>query len=127
MTWRVNSLTYSGPVTFGLKPSGGLWIDGFTCGEATSARMSATCIVYVERRSVLQSGSYTSFFTTRFLNGPYGNAFTVYRYMSWDCRNSFSRSRSCGSPVSVFADEAESRSDTPNVLFGDTRAFTCGT
>ena len=38
-------LTYSGPVTFGLKPSGGLWIDGFTPGAATSARMSATCIV----------------------------------------------------------------------------------
>ncbi len=56
-TWRVNSLTYSGPVTFGLKPSGGLWIDGCTCGAATSARMSATCIVYVARASVLQSGS----------------------------------------------------------------------
>lgn len=38
-------LHHVGPVTRGLNPRGGLWMEGLTLGAATSARMSATCMV----------------------------------------------------------------------------------
>jgi hypothetical protein len=44
-------------VTFGLKPSGAVWIEGLIPSSARSASTSATSIVYVVRSSVLQSGS----------------------------------------------------------------------
>ena len=47
----------SGPVPFGLKPSGALWIDGLMPSGASSASRFATCFVYSRRSGVAQSGS----------------------------------------------------------------------
>src|SRR5262245_45287572 len=102
-------------------------MDGAVPSGATSARTSATLIVYCVRSSDRQSGSYTCSLTTVFLNDPYGNAFTVYTYISLSARNLLSVSRTRESCATISAELADSRRQTPNDSLGATRALTWGT
>ena len=128
ITCRVNSLTYSGPVTFGLKPSGGLWIDGFTSGRRDLGEDVGHLHRVGRARVGAPIGLVDVFLDDAVLERPVRKRIDrveVHIVLVQELLEPRALVRGC--PSTFAPTTRERRSETPKVLFGETRAFTCGT